>query len=180
MMKKNTSIPGCYELYPQLIKDNRGYFTKTFHQDVFRQLGLRTDFTEEYFTFSNQRVLRGLHFQVPPMDHTKIVYCVAGCVFDAIVDIRIGSPTFGNSYTFELSAEKGNMIYIPPGLAHGFYVLSKHAMLMYKVTTVYSPEHDTGIFWKSAGIPWPESNPIISDRDSTLVNLSAFDSPFHY
>jgi len=177
---RQTKIPGCFELLPKLFKDERGSFVKTFHENVFKENGLETHFSEEYYSFSHKRVLRGLHFQLPLMDHVKLVYCVYGRVLDAVVDLRVGSPAYGNFETFELSAEQANMVYIPKGLAHGFYVLSEGAIMMYKVTTVYSPEHDTGILWRSANIPWPDERPIISKRDSEFIALENFKSPFIY
>lgn len=173
-----TKIPGCYELQPRVLKDQRGYFVKTFHHDIFAEYGLETNFAEEYYSFSHQRVLRGLHFQLPPYEHTKLVYCVLGEVLDVVVDLRIGSPTVGQFVTFELSVEKANIIYIAPGLAHGFYVNSNSAIMVYKVTTVYSPEHDGGIRWDSVGIPWPDNHPILSERDRGFVPLHEFKSPF--
>lgn len=161
-------------------KDNRGSFVKTFHKDVFAKHGLVTEFAEEYYSVSHQGVLRGMHFQTPPYEHFKLVYCLAGKVLDAIVDLRIGSPTYKESATFELSAEFGNMLYIAPGMAHGFYALTDEVVMQYKVTTGYVPEHDGGIRWDSAGIPWLDSAPVISDRDSCLLALAAFDSPFHF
>lgn len=175
-----TAIPGCYELSPTVFKDKRGLFVKTFHQDIFSENGLETHFTEEYYTLSHRDVVRGLHFQVPPMDHVKLVYCVAGEVIDAVVDLRVGSPTYGQFEVFTLSAKKGNMVYIPRGLAHGFCVLSESAIMQYKVTTVYSPEYDSGILWNSAGIPWPCEAPVISERDRGFPALSGFSSPFKY
>lgn len=180
MRINQTKIPGCYEITPVLFKDERGVFVKTFHQDIFANNKLETNFAEDYYSFSHQGVLRGLHFQIPPKDHTKLVYCVSGEVIDAVVDLRIGSPTFGEFETFNLNAEKGNMIYIPSGLAHGFYVVSKSAILIYKVTTVYSSEHDTGIYWDSVGIPWPNKSPIVSKRDNKFLALADFVSPFKY
>lgn len=178
MRIQQTGIPGCAEMFPGVLKDERGHFVKTFHRDVFIEKGLTTQFAEEYYTYSYQGVLRGLHFQVPPMDHVKLVYCITGKVLDAVVDLRIGSPAYGQFVTFELSAEKANMIYLPAGVAHGFYVVSASAVLLYKVTTVYSPAHDSGILWNSAGIPWPDANPIISKRDSGFTRLEDFKSPF--
>lgn len=177
---KQTKIPGCYEMLPKVIRDERGIFIKTFHQDVFKENGLETYFAEEYYSFSQQGVLRGLHFQLLPMDHVKLVYCVSGKVFDAVVDLRIGSPTYGRSETFELSAEKANMLYIPKGLAHGFYVISENAIMMYKVTTIYSTEHDTGILWNSVDVPWPDNKPVISQRDSRFISFADFKSPFFF
>jgi dTDP-4-dehydrorhamnose 3,5-epimerase len=177
---KETLIPGCYELQPNAFKDERGFFIKTFHRDVFEYNGLETNFVEEYYSFSHKGVLRGLHFQLPPMDHVKLVYCVYGRVLDVIVDLRVGSPTYGDFEIFELSDEQANMVYIPKGLAHGFYVLSESAIMMYKVSTVYSPEHDTGILWNSIGIPWPDEKPIISKRDSEFLAFKDFKSHFSY
>lgn len=178
MLIQNTKIPGCFEILPAILKDERGFFVKTFHRDVFAEHGLTTQFAEEYYTGSHRGVLRGLHFQVPPMDHVKLVTCVAGTVLDAVVDLRIGSPWYGKHAVFELSSDKANMIYLPAGLAHGFYVLSASAVLMYKVTSVYSPAHDSGILWNSAGIPWPGTDPLISKRDGGFVRLDDFKSPF--
>lgn len=178
--KKNTSIPGCFELIPQKIEDQRGKFVKTFHLNAFKEQGLNTTYAEVYYTESCKGVIRGLHFQLPPMDHTKLVYCVYGSVMDAVVDLRVGSPTFGKYEVFDLSAEKGNMIYVPTGLAHGFYVKSEKAILVYNVSSVYSPAHDAGIRWDSADIPWPVGNPILSDRDQHFPSFNDFKSPFTY
>jgi dTDP-4-dehydrorhamnose 3,5-epimerase len=174
------SIAGCFEILPEISNDRRGRFVKTFHRDLFEKHGLRTDFAEEYYSVSNKGVIRGLHFQTPPHEHAKLVYCVTGRVFDAIVDLRVGSPTFGQFATFELSAEKGNLIYIPHGMAHGFYALTENVTMMYKVTSVYSPQHDGGIRWNSVGIPWPASSPVLSDRDMRFFDLSEFKSPFNF
>jgi len=173
-------IPGCYEVCPKIFTDERGLFVKTFHHDLFAAHGLETRFAEEYYSFSRQRVLRGLHFQLPPRDHVKLVYCVAGEVLDAVVDLRVGSPTYGTHETIVLSARKANMLYIPAGVAHGFYVTGESALMMYKVTTVHSPEHDAGILWDSVGIPWPDAHPVVSGRDSGFVPFAAFVSPFRY
>lgn len=175
-----TKISGCFEILPKVLKDERGIFIKTFHQDVFKENGLETDFLEEYYSFSYKRVLRGLHFQMPPMDHVKLVYCVSGKVLDVVVDLRVGSPSYGDFEIFKLSDEKANMIYIPKGLAHGFYVLSENTIMIYKVTTIFSPEHDTGILWNSVGVPWPDEKPIISKRDSEFKAFKDFKNPFIY
>ncbi|MFE4105276.1 dTDP-4-dehydrorhamnose 3,5-epimerase [Almyronema epifaneia] len=175
---KPTPIPGCYEIHPRIFTDQRGSFVKTFHQDIFRQHGLETHFAEEYYSHSRQNVLRGLHFQLPPQDHVKLVYCTAGEVLDAVVDLRLGSPTYGQFATFSLSAENAIALYMPKGLAHGFYAVSEQATMLYRVSTVYSPEHDAGIRWDSAGIPWPSAVPILSSRDQTFPTLADFASPF--
>lgn len=180
MRIEQTSISGCYQLFPLVNNDNRGSFVKTFHKDVFAKHGLITEFAEEYYSVSYKGVLRGLHFQTPPHAHFKLVYCLAGKVQDAIVDLRVGSPTYKKSATFELSSGLGNILYIAPGIAHGFYALTDEVIMQYKVTTVYAPEHDNGIRWDSAGISWPSSTPIISDRDSRFSSLVDFHSPFRF
>jgi dTDP-4-dehydrorhamnose 3,5-epimerase len=129
-------------------------------------------------TVSAKGVLRGLHFQLPPHDHAKLVYCTAGEVMDVAVDLRVDSPTFRQFVCLTLSADQGNMIYLPPGLAHGFYTLSDSATLVYNVTTVYAPSHDAGIRWDSVGIPWPDQDPRVSERDHGFVAMEVFDSPF--
>lgn len=151
---------------------------KTFHQEVFAAHGLVTEFAEEYYSVSRKGVLRGMHFQTPPHDHFKLVYCLSGKVMDAIVDLRLGSPAYLQSETLELSAELGNMLYIAPGIAHGFYTLTDEAIMQYKVTTVYAPQHDGGIRWNTAGIAWPDAAPVISARDADFPTLADFSSPF--
>jgi dTDP-4-dehydrorhamnose 3,5-epimerase len=180
MTFRETAIPGCFEITPRIFRDERGVFVKTFHEDIFAQHGLTTDWREEYYSVSHRGVLRGLHFQLPPHDHDKLVYCTAGVVLDAVVDLRKGAPACGSHVLVELSAEKGNMLYIPRGLAHGFYVQSDAATMMYKASSVYAPEYDSGILWSSAGIPWPDECPIISDRDSQLPSRRHFNSPFTF
>ena len=175
---RSTKILGCYEVLPRVFHDDRGRFVKVFHQDAFTRLGLETNFPEEYYSVSLRNVIRGMHFQTPPMEHVKMVYCLQGKVFDVLVDLRVGSATYGQSVTFSLSAENGNFIYIPRGLAHGFCVISESATLVYKVSTQYSPENDAGIHYGSIGVEWPTSKPIVSVRDMNFSNISNFTSPF--
>lgn len=175
-----TRIPKCYEIVPTILEDKRGRFVKTLHQDIYESHQLIIHFAEEYYSVSKKNVLRGLHFQVPPQDCTKIVYCLEGSVMDVVVDLRKGSPTFGEFELFNLSSENGKIIYIPSGLAHGFYVTSETAIMCYKVSTVYSPKEDTGILWNSVVIPWPNLHPILSERDQSFLPFSEFRSPFVY
>ncbi len=177
---KEIKIPGCYEIAPKVIEDDRGIFIKTYHQEAFRTINLCTDWQEEYYSVSRHGVLRGLHFQTPPQDHNKLVYCSEGNIVDAVLDLRQGSPTFGRHFLVELCAEKRNMLYIPKGLAHGFYVTSDRATMHYKVSSLYAPKHDMGIRWDSAGISWPDRNPSISPRDLSFPLLKDFKSPFHF
>ncbi len=153
---------------------------KVFHEQAFAAQGLETHFTEEYYSVSHKNVIRGMHFQLPPMDHVKMVYCVQGEVMDVVVDLRVGSPTYGQHAVFELSAAQANSIYIPKGMAHGFCARSEQAIMVYKVSTTYSPEHDAGILWDSLGVTWPTTDAILSARDQCFPALAQFESPFRY
>ncbi len=180
MLFREMSLPGCYVIEPVVFKDHRGLFVKTFHEEIFSAHGLTTTFAEEFYSLSRQGVLRGLHFQLPPKDLTKVVYAVHGSAFDVLVDLRVGSPTFGCHEICELSAGKANMVYIPSGIAHGFYARTPELIMMYKVSSVYSQEHDSGILWNSLDIPWPDGNPVISERDRGFAPLAEFKSPFRF
>lgn len=173
-----SQIEGCYKITPKIIKDERGSFVKVFHSKAFLDAGLESSFVEEYYSKSKKGVIRGLHFQTPPEDHVKIVYCSEGSVFDVVVDLRIGSKTFGKFETFTLNSENANMVYIPKGIAHGFCSLSNSSTLIYKTSTVYSPSQDSGILWNSVGINWPVEEPILSRRDKEFVDFKSFKSPF--
>lgn len=175
-----TKIKECFELQQLVNMDVRGRLVKTFNADNFISNELEVEFKEHYYSVSQKNVIRGLHFQLPPMDHVKMVYCVYGAVFDVVLDLRVDSPTYGNFEIFELTAKKANSIYMPKGMAHGFCVLSQEAILGYCVTTTYSKDCDSGIRWDSAGIPWPVSDPIVSQRDLALPRLNEFISPFKY
>jgi dTDP-4-dehydrorhamnose 3,5-epimerase len=175
---KALQLEGCYELLPKVHKDERGLFVKTLNEDAFKELGLIADFKEEYFSVSKQNVLRGMHFQVPPHDQVKLVYCIDGTVLDVLLDLRKDSKTFGNSISLELSSSKYNIVYIPQGVAHGFYTLSVSATLVYKTSTVYCALSDQGILWNSFGFVWPASQSILSERDQAHPKFSTFHSPF--
>jgi dTDP-4-dehydrorhamnose 3,5-epimerase len=175
-----TEIQGCYEIQPQIFEDARGGFVKVFHHEEYVKLKLETSFAEEYYSHSRRGVIRGMHFQAPPSDHVKVVYCVQGEVQDVVLDLRKGSPTYGYSVAINLSALLGNFMYIPKGLAHGFCVVSETATLIYKVSTAYDPSNDSGVLWSSFGVRWPTLNPIMSERDASFMPLSQFESPFSY
>jgi dTDP-4-dehydrorhamnose 3,5-epimerase len=177
---RRCTIPGCLEVAPAILRDGRGRFVKSWQRDAFAAAGVAFPHAEEYFTWSNRGVLRGLHLQAPPHDHWKLVCCVSGEVLDAIVDLRRGSPAYGRSETFTLSGETMKMLVLPPGIAHGFYVTGDHALLHYTVSTVHAPAHDTGIRWDSAGIDWPDPAPTLSARDAALQPFSAFPDLFRY
>lgn len=177
---KPSKLTGCFELQPKVFEDVRGRLVKVFHEQAFAAQGLETAFAEEYYSVSCKNVVRGLHFQLPPVDHVKMVYCVEGEVLDVVVDLRNGSPTFGKFELFELSSAKANSLYIPKGMAHGFCVRSARAIMVYKVSTVYSPAHDAGVLWNSVGIPWPTTEPVLSERDAAFPRFDEFISPFRY
>jgi dTDP-4-dehydrorhamnose 3,5-epimerase len=176
----STVIPGCFELRPTVARDSRGFFAKVFHKPLWQDLGLQTEFAEEYVTYSLPWTLRGLHFQTHPMAHDKVVLCLRGNAFDVAVDLRKGSPAYGQHVAVNLSSTQSNALYIPAGVAHGFCVTGSEALLYYKLTTVYSPANDAGIRWDSAGIIWPLTDPILSDRDRSLPALEDFDNPFTF
>ena len=174
-----TRIQGCYELRPTVVDDQRGFFAKIFHRPLWQELGLCTEFDEEYVTHSLPGTLRGLHFQTPPMQHHKVVLCLRGRAWDVAVDLRNDSPTYGQHISVNLTSSMANALYLPAGLAHGFCVTGAEALLYYKLSSVYSPTHDTGIRWDSANISWPISDPILSERDKNFQSLADFESPFH-
>lgn len=173
-----TPLEGCVELQPKVFQDDRGKLVKTFHERMFLDAGLESDFKEEYYSVSKKNVLRGLHFQLPPDDHVKCVTCISGSIFDVVVDLRKSSKSFKMFHSVTLNSEKGNMLYIPKGFAHGFYVLSEEAIFLNRTSTVFSQENDFGIHWNSCGIPWPANSPILSKKDTDMIELSNFNSPF--
>ena len=177
---EESPLQGCFEVQPKIFSDPRGKFVKIFHFDEFKRLGLETDFREEYYSSSLKWVIRGLHFQTPPNDHAKIVFCVRGEVLDVLLDLRKESPTYGRAAKYVLNEEKGNFLYIPKGIAHGFCVLSSEATLVYKVSSVHNQASDAGILWSSVQVEWPTSNPIMSERDLGFPELANFESPFIY
>jgi dTDP-4-dehydrorhamnose 3,5-epimerase len=171
-------LGGCFVVELEPHRDRRGALVKFFQQSAFRAAGFGEPFVEDFQSTSHEGVLRGLHFQSPPHHHWKLVYCLTGRIFDAIVDLRKRSPTYGLFETFMLSGDEPRAVLVPPGIAHGFLVVEGPAVVVYKVTAEHAPGHDAGIHWQSASIPWPESNPIVSPRDAALPRLTDFESPF--
>lgn len=175
---KPTTIPGCYLVDPEIHEDARGSLTKTYRRSVFEALGAGQHFEEHFSTWSHTGVLRGLHFQTPPSASGKLVTCLQGRVLDAVLDLRRGSPLFGGHVLFELDGSVGAGVYLPAGVAHGFYVLSGPALLTYAMTVAYDPLRDDGVLWSSAGVSWPDCRPLVSSRDAALPPLSDFSTPF--
>lgn len=173
-----TTLEGCYQVRPFFAQDERGTFVKTFHAERFSALGLPTEWREEYYSSSRKGVIRGMHFQTPPHDHEKLVYCIQGRVLDVVVDLRKDAPTYGRHFAVELDAACGHGVMIPKGMAHGFLALTENVLMTYKVTSVYAPENDSGIRWDSFGLEWGVDRPIVSSRDRAHPTFADFNSPF--
>lgn len=157
--------------------DNRGFFKETYQLSAFRDSGIPVSFVQDNYSHSIRGVLRGLHYQKDPDGQGKLVMVVEGEIFDVAVDIRKGSPTYGKWVGEKLSAENGLLIYLPPGFAHGFCVLSETADVLYKVSREYAPHQDRGIVWNDPeiAIDWPLAKPILSPKDSRLPFLKDAD-----
>lgn len=173
-------ISGCYKITPRIIADHRGEFIKTYVESGFKEAGLCTSYKEEFFSRSTHHVLRGMHFQVPPNQYVKLVSCLTGRVRDVLLDIRIGSPTYGHCEILELCSEDATILYQPEGIAHGFVVLSDSALVTYKVSCEYAPAQDCGIRWDSIQADWGVCNPTVSQRDAGFPLFSEFSSPFKF
>jgi dTDP-4-dehydrorhamnose 3,5-epimerase/CDP-3, 6-dideoxy-D-glycero-D-glycero-4-hexulose-5-epimerase len=159
-------------------QDARGSFIKTFHGPSLAAAGLPFALQESYFSISGKDVIRGMHFQLPPHDHAKIVFCPVGAILDVVLDLRKGSGTYGQFCSVELSAENHRALYIPSGFAHGFKALTEGAMTHYLVSSAHSPTHDAGIRYDSFGMDWQCGAPVMSARDQGFQALAEFDSPF--
>lgn len=175
-----TSIPGVFEIDLFHAGDERGMFVKTYHKDTLEDQGLYGEFRESFYSTNQKGVIRGMHFQHPLYDHAKIVYCTSGKLLDVILDIRIGSPTYGQAAQVELSATNYKAVYLPKGVAHGFAVLEDNTCMVYLTSTVHAPNADDGIRIDSFGFDWPIAHPIRSERDQAFEGLETFQSPFIY
>lgn len=176
---KELNINGSYELLLDFKEDIRGFFLKTFVASFFEKHNLPTTWTEEYFSLSNKNVLRGMHFQIPPYEVDKLVYCVSGSVLDVIIDLRKKSSTYLSVYSTVLTSQKPRLLFVPKGCAHGFLSLENNSMLFYKVSNEYSYDHDKGVLWSSINFDWPDcSNIILSERDKLHPAISDFENPF--
>lgn len=175
-----TQLPGVYTIGLNQQEDERGVFVKTYNEDVFKsEAGAALDWRESFYSVSKKNVIRGMHFQVPPFDNTKIVYVTAGKIRDVVLDIRQSSPAFGRHIAVDLSADRADAIYIPAGCAHGFLSLTDNATVIYLQTSVYSAQHDKGILWSSFGMNWGVTDPVLSPRDRAFPALATFETPFN-
>ena len=179
-----TEIAGLLIIKPRVFEDARGYFFESFSQREFEQKVGKIDFVQDNESMSSYGVMRGLHFQRPPYTQSKLVRCVKGSVLDVAVDIRKGSPTYGQHVAIELSEQNHLQFFIPHGFAHGFSVLTDTAIFQYKCDNFYAPQADDGISIQdqSLGIDWriPVEKAILSEKDTKHLLLKDFDSPFEY
>ncbi|MDI6703421.1 MAG: dTDP-4-dehydrorhamnose 3,5-epimerase [bacterium] len=179
---KKLSIPEIILIKPKIFVDERGFFMETYKYSDLAKVGIKENFVQDNHSKSVRSVLRGLHYQKNPRAQGKLVRCLKGKVFDVAVDIRKGSPTYGQWIGVELSEENNHMLYLPPGFAHGFLVLSDVAEIIYKCTEEYSPEDDRGIIWNDPDIKinWPVKDPILSEKDKGYPMLKNADNNFYY
>ena len=178
MQIQETSIPGCFTITAPKHIDSRGHFVKWFSRDVFGGSGLVINWAEVYGSVSKRGVIRGLHFQHPPAEHEKLVYCLGGRALDVVLDLRSGSASYGKHTQIELSSDNPIAVYVPVGCAHGFLAQEDQTIMFYQVSSRHNPALDSGIRWNSAGIDWPDIEPIISQRDEALPRFEDFISPF--
>src|SRR4030043_1403268 len=179
---KRLSIPEVILIEPEIFRDKRGFFMETYKYSDFARFGIKEYFIQDNYSRSAKGVLRGLHYQKHPNAQGKLVQCLKGKIFDVAVDIRKGSPTFGQWVSTELAEENNLILYVPSGFAHGFVVLSEVANVIYKCTREYSPEDDRGIIWNDPdiNIHWPVKDPVLSEKDKKLPFLKDADIDFEY
>ena len=177
-----TAIEGVFIIKPRVFTDARGYFFESFSQREFDEKVGPVRFVQDNESMSQYGVMRGLHFQRPPFTQSKLVRCVRGAVLDVAVDLRKGSPTYGQHVAVELSEENHLQFFVPKGFAHGFSVLTETAVFQYKCDEFYHPEADDGIsiLDQSLGIDWriPADKVILSEKDTKHLNLKDFETPF--
>ncbi len=184
MQIETTQIPGLLIITPRVFRDPRGFFLESYNQETLRANGIDTVFVQDNHSQSTRNTLRGLHFQLPPAAQVKLVRVVRGAIWDVAVDIRAGSPTFGQWHGVELSADNFRQFYIPAGFAHGFCVLSDEAEVLYKASDVYNAKLESGILWNdpALAVAWPVAEPLLSDRDRRAGGLAAYlaGTPFRF
>jgi dTDP-4-dehydrorhamnose 3,5-epimerase len=186
MRVMETGVPGLVLFEPKVFRDERGFFLESYNRQGFAQVGIDCAFVQDNHACSHQPgVLRGLHFQLPPMAQAKLVWVTRGSVLDVAVDLRSGSPTYGRHYAVELSADNFWRLFIPRGFAHAYLTLTPGTEFQYKVDAPYSPQHDSGLRWDDPdlAIPWPEfpcGQPVLSEKDTKLASFRDFQSPFVY
>jgi dTDP-4-dehydrorhamnose 3,5-epimerase len=177
MKKLPTKIHDAWLLKPKVFGDARGFFLESWNREMFRDLGLDLDFVQDNHSRSSKGVLRGLHYQIGDAAQAKLVWVTSGAVFDVIVDLRQSSPTFGAWDGYVLNAETHDRLYVPPGCAHGFLVLSDSCDFHYKVTTPYNPQAERGLRWNDSdlAVEWPlaiGAEPLLSNKDKNAPSFA--------
>ena len=175
-----TFIKDLLIIKPQIFKDKRGSFYESYNKKNFDE-NINIVFVQDNESKSNKGVVRGLHFQLPPFEQTKLVRCVSGEILDIAVDLRINSKTYGKFFSIKLSSENNKQLFVPKGFAHGFQVLSETAIVNYKVDSFYNPNSESGIIWsdKDLSIDWNlDIKPILSSKDLKLISFKELKSPF--
>ncbi|GAB4202233.1 MAG: dTDP-4-dehydrorhamnose 3,5-epimerase [Bacteroidia bacterium] len=175
-----TSLTGLYIIEPKVFKDERGYFYESYNQKIFSDAGIKDVFVQDNQSLSQKNVVRGLHFQHPPFAQAKLVRVIKGAVLDVVVDIRKNSPTYGQTFSIELTEDNFLMLYIPVGFAHGFSTLADNTIFAYKCSAFYNKASEDTILWNDPdlNIQWNVKNPIISEKDKCGKRFKDFVSPF--
>lgn len=182
MHLEETPLPGVMILEPERFTDERGFFAESWNRRTLEKAGLRLpDFVQDNHSLSHHpETLRGLHYQAPPHAQGKLVRCGRGRLFDVAVDIRHGSPTFGQWFGTELSADNGRQLWIPAGFLHGFVTREPETEILYKCTDFYAPECDGAVRWDSLDIDWDVTEPLVSPKDAQAVRFEDFETPFEW
>lgn len=182
MTVEATSLEGVYLITPRRFGDNRGFFSESYSRKSLAGHGIDTEFVQDNHSLSSQvGTVRGLHFQAPPHAQHKLVRCGRGALFDVAVDIRRGSPTYGQWVGYELSFDNGRQLLVPAGFAHGFMTLQPDTEIIYKCSDYYAPETEGAVVWNdpAIGIDWPlDVPPVLSDKDAAARPLAELDTPF--
>jgi dTDP-4-dehydrorhamnose 3,5-epimerase/CDP-3, 6-dideoxy-D-glycero-D-glycero-4-hexulose-5-epimerase len=170
-------LPNTWLIRPDKFEDLRGTFVKSLTKTMLDSLDCQFSLHEEYYSVSKKDVIRGMHFQIPPHDHIKIIYCLAGSVLDVVLDLRQGLY-YGAYCSRVLDASSPSLLIIPKGVAHGFRALKADSLVVYKTSSEYDQRHDAGIMWDSFGFDWGLNSPILSSRDSAHTKFKNFKTPF--
>lgn len=179
----DTKLKGVKQIEPAVHQDHRGFFMESFNDRILKEYGINESFIQDNHSMSREAgVIRGLHYQLSPKGQTKLIRVVSGAIYDVVVDIRLGSPTYGLWQSFILSETNYHQLLVPKGFAHGFCTLVPDTEVIYKVDAYYSPEHDRGIAWNDPdlNIDWPVNKPVLSDKDSKHPLLASAENNFKY
>jgi len=171
---QSTRFEDVYIIENFHMADLRGEFVKFYHEEFFKSHNLCTSFKENYYTVSQKNVIRGMHFQLPPFDHNKLVHVISGAITDVILDLRKHSPTYKQYFEITLNAAEHRSLYIPKGFAHGYKSLEDNTIVVYSVSSVHAPDSDRGIHYNTFGYHWNIDLPILSNKDKNLPSLENF------